>query len=162
MSDSTEPRCLSLLYQLYVANSESRRFMRLALRDTGMSGEEYGIYSYFFANGARTLTQAAADLGYPVTTLASLLAPIVEGGELVRRSHPQDRRARLLELTEAGRERLARAIPAFSRAYDALTARLAEADADTEELFAALATIRSSIARTNELLEAEAGDHVSR
>ena len=150
-----EPRRLTLLYQLYLASTESRRFMRLALRETDISGDEYGIYSYFYANGPRTLSQAASDLGYPVTTLASLVAPIVEAGDLVRRSHPTDGRARLLELTPAGKERVDAAIPAFKAAYQALLRRLEEADADTEALFEALATLRSGIARANELLEAE-------
>ena len=153
-----EPRRLTLLYQLYLASTESRRFMRLALRETDMSGEEYGIYSYFYANGPRTLSQAATDLGYPVTTLASLVAPIVESGDLLRRSHPTDGRARLLELSPAGKERIDAAIPAFTAAYQALLTGLRESDADTEALFEALATLRAGIARTNELLEAESGD----
>jgi len=153
-----EPRRLTLLYQLYLASTESRRFMRLALRETDMSGEEYGIYSYFYANGPRTLSQAATQLGYPVTTLASLVGPIVDSGHLVRRSHPTDGRARLLELSPGGKERIDAAIPSFTAAYQALLTRLEESDADTEALFGALATLRAGIARTNELLEAESAD----
>lgn len=148
-----EPRRLTLLYQLYLASTESRRFMRLALAGTGMSGEEYGYYSYFYANGPRTLSQAAADLGYPITTLASLVAPAVESGDLVRGSHPTDRRARLLELSPAGRARVDAAIPAFTGAYRSLLQRLERADADVEAIFDALATLRSGIAATNEALE---------
>jgi DNA-binding MarR family transcriptional regulator len=154
MADPEQPRRLTLLYQLYLASTESRQFMRLALRDTDMSGEEYGIYSYFYANGARTQSQASADLGYPVTTLASLLAPIVESGDLVRRPHPTDRRARLLELSDDGRLRLESAIPAFTEAYQALLAELEAAGADTEALFAALTGLRRGIAETNRRLDA--------
>jgi DNA-binding MarR family transcriptional regulator len=154
--DADRPRRLSLLFQLYLASSESRRFMSLALRSTGMSGEEYGIYSYFYANGPRTLSQAATDLGYPVTTLASLIAPTVERGDLTRRSHPTDRRARLLELSTPGRDRLEAAIPAFTTAYRALLARLDAAEADTEAIYGALEALRAGIAVTNELLAGEA------
>jgi DNA-binding MarR family transcriptional regulator len=162
VADGDAPIRLSLLYQLYLASTESRRFMRLALSETEMGGEEYGISSYFFANGPRTMSQAATDLGYPVTTLASMLAPMLERGELVRLAHPSDRRARLLELSPSGRERLQAAIPAFSAAYDALLTRLGGAGADTEAIFTALESLRAGIAETNQLLEAESGEHVRR
>jgi len=162
VTDDDQPRRLTLLYQLYLASSESRRFMRLAMEGTGMSGEEYGYYSYFYANGARTLSQAATDLGYPITTLASLVAPAVESGDLVRRSHPTDRRARLLELSPAGRARIEAAIPAFRGAYRLLLERLEAADADTEAIFESLATLRAGIAGTVELLASGAAEHQPR
>lgn len=155
MTDAERPRRLTLLFQLYLARTESRRFMRLALRGTGMTGEEYAIYSYFYANRPRTLSQAATDLGYPVTTLASLIAPTVERGHLRRGSHPTDRRARLLELSAAGRDRLEAAIPAFTTAYRALLDRLGSAEADTEAIYDALDALRTGIAVTNDLLEGE-------
>jgi DNA-binding MarR family transcriptional regulator len=156
MADDDGPKRLTLLYQLYLTTIESRRFMKLALRETDLTGEQYGIYSYFYANGPRTLSQASGDLGYAVTTLASLIAPMVERGDLVRRAHPSDRRAKLLELSPAGRARVAAAIPAFTAAYQALLARLGENLGDTEALFEALAALRAGIAQTNERLSAEA------
>ncbi len=155
MADSEQPRRLSLLYQLYLASTESRRFMRLALRDTDMSGEEYGIYSYFYANGPRTQAQASVDLGYAVTTLASLLAPILQSGDLVRRPHPTDGRARLLELSPDGRLRLESAIPAFTDAYQALLAELRSTGVDPESVFTALGQLRDGIADTSRRLEME-------
>jgi DNA-binding MarR family transcriptional regulator len=153
MADSGQPRRLTLLYQLYLASTESRRFMRVALRDTDMRGEEYGIYSYFYANGPRTLSQASVDLGYAVTTLASLVAPMVESGDIVRRPHPTDGRARLLELSTDGRLRLESAIPAFTGAYQSLLRQLQAAGADVEAIFTALATLREGIAETNRRLD---------
>jgi len=135
VTDADPPRRLSILFQLYRASTESRRFMSLALRGTGMTGEEYGIYSYFNANGPRTLSQAATDLGYPT-----------------------DRRARLLELSTPGHDRLEAAIPAFATAYRALLARLGTLEADTEAIYDALDALRTGIAVTNELLAGEVED----
>ena len=42
------PRRLTLLFQLYLASQASRRFMRLALANSDMSGEEYALYSYLY------------------------------------------------------------------------------------------------------------------
>jgi DNA-binding MarR family transcriptional regulator len=154
MSDPA-PRRLSLLFQLYLTSQASRRFMRLALANSDMTGEEYALYSYLYGNGARTLTQAARDFGLPITTLATLLGPLIEAGEIARRPHPTDRRARLLELTEAGRRKLEAAIPDFTVAHQALLGQLRDQEVDDEAVFAALDALRSSIIRTGDLLEAE-------
>ena len=154
MSDQA-PRRLSLLFQLYLTSQASRRFMRLALANSDMTGEEYALYSYLYGNGARTLTQASRDFGLPLTTLATLLGPLIEAGEIARVPHPTDGRARLLELTDAGRRKLEAAIPDFTVAYQALLGQLKEGDVDDEAVFAALDTLRSSIIRTGDLLEAE-------
>lgn len=154
MSDES-PRRLTLLYQLYLASQASRRFMRLALAGTEMTGEEYALYSYLYGNGPRTLTQASRDFGLPITTLATLLGPLIEAGDIARLPHPTDKRARLLQLTDAGRSRLEAAIPDFTVAYRALLGQLEEQEVDDEAVFAALETLRLSIIRTADLLEAE-------
>ena len=139
------PRRLSLLYQLYLANQAARGLMRATMAGTGMSGEEYALHSYLYANGPRTLTQAAGDLGMPITTLATLLAPSIERGEVEKAPHPSDRRARLLRLSDAGRERLEAAIPAFSAGYRAVLEVLEKDQVDVEQLYAAIATMRAAI-----------------
>ena len=154
MSDQA-PRRLSLLFQLYLTSQASRRFMRLALANSEMTGEEYALYSYLYGNGPRTLTQASRDFGLPITTLATLLAPLIDRGEIARRPHPTDGRARLLELTDAGRQRLEAAIPDFSVAYRALLGQLEEQEIEDEAVFAALDALRTSIMRTGDLLQAE-------
>lgn len=152
---SDAPKRLTLLYQLYLTNQAARQFMRLALAGMDMSGEEYGLYSYLFANGPRTLSQAARDFGLPVTTLATMLGPLVESGQVRRTPHPTDGRARLLELTDAGRARLKVAIPAFTAAYRGLLAQLDAAGVKDESLFGALDDLRGVIIRTNDLMAAE-------
>ena len=120
-----------------------------------MSGEEYALYSYLYGNGPRTLTQAAHDFGLPITTLATLLGPLIATGDIERLSHPTDGRARLLALTDAGRDRLEAAIPGFTVAYRALLARLEERGVDSEAVFGALDELRIAISRAGDLLEAE-------
>jgi DNA-binding MarR family transcriptional regulator len=149
------PKRMSILYQLYLTNQAARRFMRLALAQSELTGEEYALYSYLFGNGPRTLTQASRDFGLPITTLATLLGPLIEAGEIERRPHPTDRRARLLDLTDAGRRRLEAVIPDYTVAYQALRGQLKEAGVEDESIFAALDELRAAIGRTSDLLEAE-------
>ena len=144
MPDST-PRRLTLLYQLWLTNQAARNLMRQAMSASDMSGEEYALYSYLYANGARTLSQAARDVGMPITTLATLLAPGTEVGEIARTAHPRDRRAKLLRLTDAGRARLERAMPAFTAGYRAVLDELASSEADVEALYVALVQLREGI-----------------
>jgi DNA-binding MarR family transcriptional regulator len=141
----TAPRRLSLLYQLYLTSQASRALMRRAMAASDMSGEEYALFSYLYANGARTLTQAAGDIGLPITTLATLMAPAIAAGHVEKVTHPRDRRARLLRLTEAGRSRLEAAIPAFSAGYGALLEELEREGVDVEELYQALDGLRTGI-----------------
>lgn len=151
-------RRLSLLYQVWLLSQASSRFMREALAGTGMRGEEYGLYSYLFANGERTLTQASHDLGQPITTLATLLAPAIESGEIVRRSHPRDRRAKLLVLTDAGRRRLEAVIPVYSMAYRTLLHELDLRGADTEAMYEVIGELRDSLEKTSEIMALETED----
>ena len=151
------PRRLSLLYQAWLLTQASREFMRHALAGSGMRGDEYGLYSYLFANGPRTLSQAARDLGEPVTTLAAVLGPLIDAGDVVRRAHPRDRRAKLLELTDAGRARLEPVIPVFSAAYSTLLRELEAREADTEAMYEMLAELRAAVERTTELMALETG-----
>ena len=152
-SASNAPKRLTLLYQLYLTNQASRRFMRLALAGTPLTGEEFAVLSYLHANGPRTLSQAARDLGLPVTSLATTLAPLIDSGLLERVPHPRDRRARLLALTDQGRTDLLATIPAFSNAYTTLVEGLKSGGVDIEGLFSAIEAIRTGIERTSELLE---------
>lgn len=153
MVTEDRPKRFTLLYQLYLTSQASRRFMRLALDDTGMSGEAYALYSYLYGNGPRTLSQAARDFGLAVTTVATMFAPLFEAGELERMPHPTDRRARLIGLTETGRHRLERAIPAFTAAYQALLAQLEADGSDVETMFESLDRLRAGVQQTTGTLE---------
>ncbi len=141
----TGAKRLTLLYQLYLASQASRSVVKRSLAASGMTGEEYALYSYLYANGARTLSQGARDLAMPLTTLATLLARPVDRGDIARRPHPRDRRARLLSLTDAGRERLEAAMPAFTAGYRSILAELEAQGADVEALFLALEELRTAM-----------------
>jgi DNA-binding MarR family transcriptional regulator len=153
MSDDA-PKRFTLLYQLFLTNQSARRFMRAALAGTGMTGEEYALYSYLYGNGPRTLSQAARDFGLAVTTVATMLAPHFESGELERLPHPTDRRARLIALTDKGRQRMDVAIPAYTAAYQDLVRTLEARGGDTEAVFEALERLRAAVNGATDRMEA--------
>jgi DNA-binding MarR family transcriptional regulator len=152
MADDT-PKRFTLLYQLYLASQSSRRFMKAALDGTGMTGEQYALYSYLYGNGPRTMSQTARDFGLAVTTVATMLAPHLESGELERLPHPTDRRARLIALTDTGRRRMDLAIPTFTTSYQAMVAELAGGGADVEAIYDALDRLRSAVVAEADRME---------
>ena len=154
MADDT-PKRFTLLYQLYLTNQAARRFMRSALSGTGMSGEEFALLSYLYGNGPRTLSQAARDFGLAVTTVATMLAPLLDAGELERIPHPKDRRARLIRITESGRRRMHTAIPMYTEAYQSLLRQLDGLGQDPEAIFTALDRLRTGMIETIGRLEAD-------
>jgi DNA-binding MarR family transcriptional regulator len=153
--DEPAPKRFTLLYQLYLTSQASRRFMRTALAGSGLTGEEYALLSYLYGNGPRTLSQASRDFGLAVTTVATMLAPLFESGELERRPHPTDGRARLIALTEAGRRRMDVAIPAFTSAYRRILGQLEQQGTDPEMVFEALEALRTSVDGALDALEQE-------
>lgn len=149
------PKRFTLLYQLYLTSQASRRFMRLALAGTGMTGEEYALLSYLYGNGPRTLSQASRDFGLAITTVATMLGPLFASGELERIPHPTDGRARLIRLTDAGCQHMDRAIPMFTAAYRALLESLESSETDPEALFTAFNQLRAGLAETADRMETE-------
>lgn len=155
--EDAAPKRMTLLYQLYLTTQISRRFMRHALAGTGMSGEEYALLSYLYGNGPRTLTQSARDFGLAVTTVATMIAPLIEAGALERTPHPTDRRARLIGLTAAGQRRLEAAMPAFTAAYRSILATLGANGVEAESIYRALSDLQAGILGTIEHMDANAG-----
>ena len=147
------PKRFTLLYQLFLTSQASRRLMKAALAGTGLTGEQYALYSYLYGNGPRTLSQAARDFGLAITTVATMLAPHFASGELERLPHPTDGRARLIALTDAGRRRMDRAIPSFTEAYEAVVRELEAGGGDVEVMYDALDRLRDATAAEAERLE---------
>ncbi|KZM76016.1 MarR family transcriptional regulator [Nocardia terpenica] len=82
-----------------------------ALRPTGLTFSRYELLMLlgFSKTGALPMTMASARLQVHPTSVTNTVDRL-EAAELVRRvPHPSDRRATLIEITDAGRELVARA-----------------------------------------------------
>ena len=155
MADDAAKR-FTLLYQLFLTSQAARRLLKVALAGTGLTGEQYALYSYLYGNGPRTLSQAGRDFGLAITTVATMLSPHFASGDLERIPHPTDRRARLIALTDSGLARMDRAIPAFTEAYLAMVNVLEAGGGDVELTYDALYRLRDAVAAEAERLETAA------
>ena len=89
------------------------------LAQSGLRGGQYAILVALSARGPLAVTQLARLVGQDRTTLNRVLQPLLRDG-LVRISTAEaDRRSRQLELSTAGRQRLAQARPHWEAAQAA-------------------------------------------
>lgn len=99
---------------LRMAGRTMARVYDEALRPAGLRTGQFSILSRLGSDGRLAISQLAERLAMDRTTLAREVEPLVAGG-LVARTTGEDRRQRLLELTETGRARLRRAWPLWEQ-----------------------------------------------
>lgn len=110
--------CLCLHTQR-AARALARRF-DAALQPVGLNNGQFSLMMALSRPDPRPLSDVAAFLAMDRTTLTAKLKPL-ERHALVRIEPDQkDRRVRLLSLTEAGRARLAAALPIWQAEHQAL------------------------------------------
>jgi len=118
--------CLCLHAQR-AARALARRF-DVALAPAGLTSGQFSLLMSLNRPVPATLGSVAALLAMDRTTLTANLKPL-ERRKLVRTSvDPEDRRARLLQLTAAGRKLLTAALPIWTQLHAAIEAELSNVD----------------------------------
>jgi len=105
------------------------------LEPAGLTIGQFGVLASLFGAGAAgaagvSMGPLAERLGVDPTTLKRTLGPMLESGLAAAAADPEDRRVRLIRLTEAGRARLERALPLWQKAQGLLEEKLGEATRD--------------------------------
>ncbi|RRN56555.1 MarR family transcriptional regulator [Pseudoxanthomonas sp. SGNA-20] len=129
-----------------------RRAARLVsqIYDHALAGAGLNVNQYSLLRHARTpqsLGTLAASLGMDRTTLSRNLQPLLRDG-LVAEVRDEDPRRRVLALTAAGRQRLARARPLWQRAQRRIDALLGSGPLG--QLHAALDALDDALAKETE------------
>lgn len=94
-----------------------------AMAPLGLRVSQFGILSRLRAGGPRGIQALAAELAMDRTTLGRNIRPLERDGLLAAIPDPDDKRARLLSLTPAGADLVARAMPAWQQAQAAYEAQ---------------------------------------
>jgi DNA-binding MarR family transcriptional regulator len=100
-----------------------------ALRPVGLRATQLAVLVAVAAQEAMSITALANVLGMDRSTLTRNLRPLEKEG-LIARGNEGWRRSRTLSVTKAGRSRLSRAVPLWSKAQQALKRRLGEGTFD--------------------------------
>jgi len=84
-----------------------------ALAPTGLTADEFGIYSVLMSADALTPSDLARWMSAPATTVSSVIKRLEQRGHLTRRRNPDDGRSFVVGLTPAGRRAHAAGVGAF-------------------------------------------------
>ncbi|MDJ0937659.1 MAG: MarR family winged helix-turn-helix transcriptional regulator [Kiloniellales bacterium] len=94
-----------------------------ALRPLGLKGTQFSLLTALALLGPVPLSELARELGMDRTSLTRNLRPLLREG-YVREDRGEDRRQRLLALTEAGLRIYREALPLWRAVQDRIEARL--------------------------------------
>ncbi len=100
-----------------------------AMAPLGLRVSQYGILVRLQAGGPRGIQALAAELVMDRTTLGRNIRPLERDGLLTAIPDPADRRGRLLAVTPAGADLIARAAPAWRAAQAEYESRCGVKDA---------------------------------
>ena len=124
--------CLCLHAQR-AARALARRF-DVALKPVGITSGQFSLLMSLNRPQPPNLGSVAALLAMDRTTLTANLKPLERRGLVEVASDPDDRRARLLRLTPAGRTVLAEATPIWRHVHAQIEAALSDPDHLRREL----------------------------
>jgi DNA-binding MarR family transcriptional regulator len=87
------------------------------MRPTGLRGTQFALLVHTYAMGPISLSKLADAMATDRTTLTRNLE-LLEKNALVRVEDGDDRRTRIVSITDDGRKRLARAFPYWKKTQD--------------------------------------------
>jgi DNA-binding MarR family transcriptional regulator len=95
-------RRISLLFDLFAVSNRVRVLLRQAMANAGLRPDEYAIYSAVFKVGPLTISDLAAVVGMPLTTVSDYVQTMTSRGHARRWGNPTDSRSFLVALTDEG------------------------------------------------------------
>jgi DNA-binding MarR family transcriptional regulator len=131
-------RRISLLFDVFVLNQHLRSLLARALEGTGMSPDQYAVYSLLFEAGPLAPTDMATRMGMPLSTVLDYLRPMLKRRHASRRRHPSDGRSYLVALTAQGMAAFYRTNAAWNEAIERLEPAITMPVADVRRALHAL------------------------
>ncbi|MGO8739109.1 MarR family winged helix-turn-helix transcriptional regulator [Rhodoblastus sp.] len=116
--------CLCLHTQR-AARALARHFDQV-LRPVDLTNGQFSLLNALNRRTPPSIAPVANLLAMDRTTLTAALKPLVRRGLVIVEADPDDRRSRLLRLTNEGHRRLAQAAPLWDHAHAAIEARLGQ------------------------------------
>jgi DNA-binding MarR family transcriptional regulator len=94
---------VDVLFLVWLLARATSDLVDTALEPTGLTSDEYAIYSVLAA-GTITPTELARWMAAPLTTVSSYVKRFERRGHVTREANPDDRRSYRIRLTPAGRQ----------------------------------------------------------
>jgi DNA-binding MarR family transcriptional regulator len=118
------PDGTNVLFDVWSVSRATTGALDAALAPSGLTADEFGIYSVLTSSDVLTPTELARWMSAPPTTVSSHVKRIEGRGHLVRERNPADGRSYVLRLTPAGRAAHREAGARFLPVLDAVVAAL--------------------------------------
>ena len=132
--ESAAQRPLSLLLQIYAVHARMAALVERELALEAVDANGYAALSSIGAWGPISVTELAAMLGTPLTTMSDIVRRLEARGHVARRANPDDARSTLLEVTASGDAVSRAGWPALQRATKAIASGLDDVDGTREAL----------------------------
>lgn len=91
------------LFLVWLVSRSTEDLLNTALAPSGLTGDEYAIYSVLSAAPTMTPTELARWMAAPATTVSSYVKRFEGRGHVTREPNPDDRRSYRIRLTPSGR-----------------------------------------------------------
>jgi DNA-binding MarR family transcriptional regulator len=132
------------LFRFFRIGNSMRQLVARAVEGSGLSNDEYGVFSGIVNLRRVSPTELAAKLAVPPTTISVYLARFFEQGLIRRLPNPEDGRSYLVEPTEKGLDVVRYVGPRIRLEAEAI---LAASELSLDELMSALGALEAA-ART--------------
>lgn len=142
--DAVPAEGTNVLFDVWLAARAATGMLDEALAPTGLSADEFGVYSVLTSADALTPSELARWMSAPPTTVSSFVKRLERRGHVTREPNPGDGRSHLLRLTPAGHAAHAAAGSAFLPVLDRVVTSLGREEPEVRK---ALAVLRRSIDR---------------
>ena len=119
-----------MLYDLWTAANLASGVLGQAIAASGLSAEEYALYSLIRAEGGLTPTELSRWTATSLTTVSALVSRLEGRGHAKRLPNESDRRSYRIQLTEEGHTALLKAAKLAAPLHEELEAQLGH-DPDT-------------------------------
>ncbi len=99
--------------------------------DSGLTPVQYAAMTAIAAETATDATRLSEVIGFDKATLGSVIDRLERRGLVTRKAHPEDRRMKLVALTEAGRDALRQVQPLVEQSHRDFLEPLSAEEAET-------------------------------
>jgi DNA-binding MarR family transcriptional regulator len=131
------------LLDLHLAYHLGGSLIEHELAASGITAEEYAVYSVLGREAGLTPTELSRRLGLALSSTIFRSGKLIARGHARRFPNPRDGRSALISLTPQGQLAFERARPAFERVLDRIERQL---DLDQAEVLEAVSTLGDAIA----------------
>ena len=136
MADSDDG--YTLLFDVWVVANSTRALLDRALRPSGLSAEDFAIYSAIRRDGGITPTELSSLMALPPTTVSSIITRIERRGHAHRVRNPADARSYRIQLSPSGQAAHTAAGEQFTRVLGRVEAALSIPPGHARDVLAAI------------------------